>query len=195
LIGRQLPAVPFSCPKGIAENSSFNEVHRTGAVWRDVDRLKTAASTRTQQAHGAWGTVAIGRAKGLADGSLASNAESTPPHAAGDDQLRDGIHTGHKEGAPPLQGGFSPLVCVASVTGSHTRDRERKANGDVDWITVCSKANFAARERFKGSQGGIIARPPCFPNPLGCLANIDVTTPIPTVTVAPVNAVAADKPI
>jgi len=27
------------------------------------------------------------------------------------------------------------------------------------------------------------------------LASVDVTTPIPTVTVAPVNAVAADKPI
>ena len=78
------------------DNSSFNEVHRTGAVWRDVDRLETPASTRTQQAHSAWGSIAIGSAKGLADRSFASNAKGAPPERPGDHKFRDAVHTGHK---------------------------------------------------------------------------------------------------
>jgi len=41
----------------------------------NVDRLETAAGTRTQQAHSTWGSVAIGRAKGFANASLGANAK------------------------------------------------------------------------------------------------------------------------
>jgi hypothetical protein len=57
------------------DNSSFNEVHRTGAVGGDVDRLETPASTRTEKTDGAWGSIAIGSAKGFTNASLASNAK------------------------------------------------------------------------------------------------------------------------
>ena len=86
-------------------------------------------------------------------------------------------------------------MCIAGVTGSHTSDRERKGKRDVDWITIGSEAHLAASESLETTQQGVVARPPCPPDSLWSLTNIYVATPIPTVTVATVDAVAADKPI
>jgi hypothetical protein len=85
------------------ENSSFNEVTSTLSVWGDVDRLETAASTRTEKTDGAWRTVAITSAKGLANASLGANPKSTPPKRSGDHEFRDAVHTGHQKGSPRLE--------------------------------------------------------------------------------------------
>ncbi len=77
--GHQLPAEPTGSPMDPPDNSSFDEVTSTRAVGRDVDRFETPASTRTEKTHGTWGSIAITGAKGLADTSLGSHAESTPP--------------------------------------------------------------------------------------------------------------------
>jgi hypothetical protein len=61
------------------ENSGFDEVTSTLSVWWNVDRLESVAGTRTEKTDGAWGSIAIAGAKGLADTSLGSHAESTPP--------------------------------------------------------------------------------------------------------------------
>ncbi len=87
------------------------------------------------------------------------------------------------------------MVCVACVTGSHTRDGKRKGKRQVCGITVGTETDFATRESFKGTQGRVSARLPSPPDAQGGLANIDVAGTIGPVTVATVDAIAANKPI
>jgi hypothetical protein len=81
------------------------------------------------------------------------------------------------------------------VTGSHTSDRERKAQRDVHGVAISSEADFATHETLETTQGLIVARLPSPPNAKGSLASIYVATPIATVTVAAMDAVSTDKPI
>lgn len=61
-----------------------------------MDRLETAPSTRTEKTDGAWGSIAIGRAKRFTYRSLGADTESRPAKRASDDQFRDGVHGCHE---------------------------------------------------------------------------------------------------
>jgi hypothetical protein len=89
-------------PEGKRGKLSFNEVTSTRAVGWNMDRLETAARTRAEKTHSARGTDTGGFTQVFPHASLASNPESRPAKRSGDDQLRDGINRGHKEGAPSL---------------------------------------------------------------------------------------------
>jgi hypothetical protein len=55
------------------ENSSFEKMRGTLAMGRDVDTFQSTPRTRTELTDGAWGSVAITGAKGLANGSFGTN--------------------------------------------------------------------------------------------------------------------------
>ena len=63
-------------PVDSPENSSFDEVTSTLSMGWNVDRLETVSGTRTELAHGAWGSDSGGFTKGLANASLGANAKS-----------------------------------------------------------------------------------------------------------------------
>jgi hypothetical protein len=58
----------------------------------------------------------------------------------------------------------------------------------MDGVAVCAETDFPSGESLETTQGRIIAGFPCFPNPLGSLAYVDVAGTIASVTVAPVDA-------
>jgi hypothetical protein len=78
--GHQLPAEPTGFyPMDPPENSSFNEMRCTGAVGRYPHVFYSVAGSGAELTHSAWGSIAIGSAKGFANGSFGTHAESTPP--------------------------------------------------------------------------------------------------------------------
>jgi len=85
---------------------------------------------------------------------------------------------------------------VTGPTRRNARDGQSKGKGNVDWVAVRSEANFAASETLETTQGRVIARTPSPPNPLWCLANIDVAGALnskATVFLVPaMDAIAAD---
>jgi len=171
----------------------------TLSVGWNMDGLETPASTRTQQADGAWGSIAIAGAKGLARRSFGSHAKSTPPERSSDDQLRDAVHTGHKEGFPPLKTRLTPLMGVTGVTGSNSGNCKRKGKRDVDWVTVGTETDFAASETLEGSKQRVVSGFPCFPNTLWGLPGVYVTSPFHTEAtvffVPAMHTVSTDKPV
>ena len=62
-------------------------------------------------------------------------------------------------------------------------------------VTVCAEANTAAGETVHELKCGIVSGFPCPPNTQGCLANIDVTRAIGSVSIATVDARSTDEAI
>jgi hypothetical protein len=81
------------------------------------------------------------------------------------------------------------------VTGSDARDCKRNGKWHVGGITVRTETDFAARENVHPLERGISARFPRPPDAQWGLSGVDVATAPATVTVAAMDAVAADKPI
>jgi len=77
LYGHQLPAEPteFS-PMDSPENSSFDEMHRTLSVGRNVDTFQSITRTCAELAHGTGGSYAGGFAEVFTYRSFGSDAES-----------------------------------------------------------------------------------------------------------------------
>jgi hypothetical protein len=120
---------------------------------------------------------------------IGCDTEGTPTHGTGDDEFGRGVYGGHKDLTPTLKRRLSPLVGVSGVTGGDARDGQRKAQRHMGGIAICSEADFASSEYFKGTQGSVVACFPSFPDSQRRLSFINVARPFNAE--APVNLVSA----
>ena len=109
--------------------------------------------------------------------------------------MRHRVNGGHEKRTPRLKRWLAPLMGVTGVTGSNSRDRERKAKGKMSRITIRTEADFPTNETLETAQGRVSARFPSAVNPLWCLASVDVATAPVTVTVASVDTRSADEAV